>query len=110
YRIALDGFDGAFGNVVLNWTARPAHDNFADGLAVGGSAGSVTRSSVGATKEPGEPNHAGNTGGRSVWYYWTAPSSGVAIIDTGGSSFDTVMGVYNGTGVGALALVASNDD
>ena len=110
YRIALDGFDGAFGKAVLNWTVRPAHDNFADGLVVGGSAGSVTRSSVGATKEPGEPNHAGNAGGRSVWYYWTAPSSGVAIIDTGGSSFDTILGVYTGTGVGALALVANNDD
>ena len=31
-----------------------------------------------AHKEPGEPDHAGNPGGRSVWWQWTAPASGGA--------------------------------
>ena len=35
-------------------------------------------SNVGATKEPGEPDHAGDPGGASVWYTWTAPADGVA--------------------------------
>jgi M6 family metalloprotease-like protein len=110
YRIAVDGFDGAFGNVILNWTVRPLNDNFANGLILNGSAGTATRTSIGATKEPGEPNHAGNVGGRSVWYYWTAPNHGSVVIDTAGSSFDTVMAAYVGNNVGALTLTAFNDD
>ena len=31
-------------------------------------------------------------------------------VDTAGSSFDTLLGVYTGTAVGALTTVASNDD
>src|SRR5204863_391183 len=57
-----------------------------------------------------EPLHAGNAGGKSVWYSWTAPASGQATINTAGSSFDTLLGVYRGTSVSALTLVGSNDD
>jgi len=48
---------------------------------------------VNATKEPGEPAHAGNDGGASIWYSWTAPSTGNVTITTEGSSFDTLLGV-----------------
>lgn len=86
----------------------PANDNFANAQVISGSAGLVTGSSTGATKEAGEPNHAGNVGGSSVWYAWTAPSSGTWEFDTAGSSFDTLLAVYTGTIVGGLSLVASN--
>jgi hypothetical protein len=91
-------------------SARPANDNFASAHGLSGSSASVNGSSTGATKEPGEPNHAGFAGGRSVWYFWTAPSSTPVTIDTVGSSFDTLLGVYTGSSVGALTLVTSNDD
>ena len=58
----------------------------------------------------GEPNHAGQTGGKSVWYRWTAPAAGSVTVDTFGSGFDTVLGIYTGTTVNALTPVASNDD
>jgi hypothetical protein len=121
YAIAVDGFLGPTsglhtGSVTLNWNltssgpSGPANDNFANAQKVSGSSGSTTGSNVGASKETGEPNHATNTGGASVWYSWTAPSSGDATVTTAGSSFDTLLGVYTGTSVSSLTEVASNDD
>ena len=60
--------------------------------------------------ENGEPAHAGNAGGRSIWYRWTAPSAGTWTVDTAGSSFDTTLAIYTGTAVNALTLTAENDD
>ena len=48
--------------------------------------------------------------GASVWYKWTAPSSGAFTFDTIGSSFDTVLAVYTGTALTSLSEVASDDD
>lgn len=70
----------------------------------------LTGSNAGATKEPGEPAHAGDGGGRSVWWRWTAPSSGSVSLTTLGSRYDTTLAVYTGASVGALTTVASNND
>ena len=75
-----------------------------------GGAGALQASSVGATKQGGEPNHAGDPGGKSVWWKWVAPQTGPVAIDTHGSGFDTLLAVYTGTAVNALTLVASNAD
>src|SRR5262249_44917988 len=75
-----------------------------------GNSGTVLGSTVGATKEPGEPNHAGDSGGSSVWYLWTAPSNGTWRVDTVGSSFDTLLAIYAGSRLGTLSLISSNDD
>jgi thiol-disulfide isomerase/thioredoxin len=90
--------------------AQPANDMFANRIVITGTSIVVTGSSVGATRETGEPYHAGNTGGASVWWSWTAPSVGTVTISTAGSSFDTVLGVYTGSSVSSLTEVASNDD
>jgi hypothetical protein len=63
-----------------------------------------------ASKEPGEPNHAGNAGGKSVWFEWTAPATGSVRIDTHGSNFDTLLAVYTGSSINALTGIASNDN
>ena len=63
-----------------------------------------------ATKEHGEPNHAGNAGGKSVWWQWTAPEDGVLFLSTTNSTFDTLMGLYTGDRVDSLTTIASNDD
>ncbi|HYG36792.1 MAG TPA: immunoglobulin domain-containing protein, partial [Clostridia bacterium] len=70
----------------------------------------VLGSNQNATKETGEPNHAGYTGGSSVWWTWTAPSNGAYRVSTRGSDFDTVLAVYKGSNVSALELVDDNDD
>jgi thiol-disulfide isomerase/thioredoxin len=90
--------------------AQPANDMFANRVVITGTNIVVTGSSVGATKEVGEPNHAGMTGGASVWWSWTAARSETATISTSGSSYDTVLGVYTGSSVSALTTTASNDD
>ena len=43
----------------------------------------------------------------SVWYEWTAPATGGVTIDTAGSTFNTVTGVYTGSAVNALTRVAT---
>lgn len=87
-----------------------SNDAFANRATLAGSSGSVSASNTGATKESGEPNHAGNVGGKSLWWSWTAPQAGTLSVDTVGSSFDTLLGVYTGGSVSALTARGSDDD
>lgn len=73
-------------------------------------AGVGSGSNVLATHQDGETNHPGLLGNSSVWITWVAPSNGVATFSTRGSDFDTILAVYNGTNINALAPVASDDD
>ncbi|HEY4301521.1 MAG TPA: FG-GAP-like repeat-containing protein [Candidatus Didemnitutus sp.] len=90
----------------------PANDNFGGAitLVLSNNAATVTGFNTNATKQSGEPNHAGDPGGRSVWWRWTAPSNGGVSLDTNGSVFDTTLGVYTGNAVNALTTITSNDD
>src|SRR5205823_5439577 len=89
----------------------PANDAFSAARTLTGTTGTTTGSSVGATLEPGEPQHNGDpNAGASIWFAWTAPSSGALRVDTIGSDFDTILAVYTGSSVSALTLVASNDN
>ena len=114
YRIAVDGAnDGlgpARGPLVLRWVQVPANDAFAAAEPVAGTSGTVAGSNVGATRERGEPAHAGNPGGSSVWYQWPAPKDTEVTFDTCGSDFDTLLAVYSGDALLDLQPVASNDD
>jgi len=77
-----------------------------------GFTGAVVGNNISASKELGEPNHAGNVGGHSVWYSWTAPSSyGMTFtLRTTSTNFDTLLAVYSGPLVYALTQRAANDD
>lgn len=112
--IRQDDIDGAqFLYGVPGNIARPANNDFANAtvLALTNNSAVVTGSSVGATKEPSEPNHAPNeTGGASVWWRWTATVGGSLVVTTSGSNFDTLLGAYTGTAVNALTQIAANDD
>jgi hypothetical protein len=110
YSIAIDGAGGDSGLSELRWILHPSNDDFAAAQLLSGDHGSVNGSSVGATKEPSEPSHAGNLGGASVWYRWTAPATGTLTLDTCDSNFDTLLAVYTGADVAHLTAVASNDD
>jgi len=87
-----------------------SNDQFSDRISIPSSGGTVAGSSVGATKELGEPDHAGDAGGKSLWWTWTAPASGVIAIYTDGSSFDTTLAVYQGADLASLVLTAADDD
>lgn len=86
------------------------NNHFANRQTVSGALATVTGSNVGATHETGEPNVLGLSGGKSVWWTWTAPVTGTTYLKTSGSNFDTTLGVYRGSAVNSLTLVAANDD
>jgi hypothetical protein len=114
YLIAVDGKDGDEGRVSLSIEAPPANDDFANAKALATELPVFDSGSTRfATKEAGEPNHAGNAGGHSVWFTWEPSSSGpvsIAACSGGGRTTDTLLGVYTGNAVNALTPVASNDD
>jgi hypothetical protein len=85
-------------------------DNFANRGLITGYTNFTRSTNTTFTVEPGEPRHDNRNGTHSGWLSWTAPSSGVCTMDTFGSSFDTVIGVYTGTVVSNLFKIASNDD
>jgi len=62
----------------------------------------------GATKEAGEPDHAGDPGGASVWYAWTPPRSGEAWISLQGAGGPKLLALYEGSGLAALVPLASS--
>ena len=90
----------------------PFNDNFASAIAISlnSSTATLTGYNTTATKEAGEPNHANNVGGRSVWWKWTPDFTGQVTITTAGSAFDTTLGVYTGSDPTTLTAVATNDD
>ena len=86
-----------------------AGDDFITALPLGGTSTDVTSSNVGMSKEPGEPNHAGNPGGKSIWWRWTAPGSGAVTLTTAGTPFNTLLAVYTGSDVANLTWIASDN-
>jgi hypothetical protein len=109
YHIAVDGYNGAQGTIFLN-VDPPANDDYSNALAIATSSGTVSSSTIGASKEPYEAAHAGNVGGHSIWFKWVAPGSGPVDFNTTGSGFDTTLAVYTGKVVTNLTSIAANDD
>jgi hypothetical protein len=109
---ATDGSGNASStNIVVTYRRpEPYNDHFVQAGTLAGDNGTVTVANALATREPGEPRHAGNNGGKSVWWRFKAPSDGVLLLSTEGTGFDTVMGLYTGDRVNALQTLASNDD
>ena len=95
--------------VIYDVVNSQPNDNFVNAVALAQS-GSLAGSNVGATRESGEPGHAFNQGGASVWYTWTALQNGYLTVDTFGSDFDTLLAVYSGGSVNDLTEVASNNN
>ena len=58
-----------------------------------------------ATRQPGLENSYPNFHGRSVWYLFKSPGTGVATISTRGSNFDTTLGVFKGATPGTIELM-----
>ena len=86
------------------------NDFFAEATSLTGTNGTISASNTNATKEVGEPDHAGNAGGKSLWWSFLAPADGVLSLNTTNSTFDTLLGLYTGSTVSALTTIAANDD
>jgi hypothetical protein len=94
----------------LDITARGLNDNFANATPLSGAFANVVATNSYSTKETGEPKHAKNAGGKSLWWRWTAPAWGVVTLTTANSSFDTLLAAYTGSDLSSLTNVAANDN
>ena len=109
--IGGSGGAGGSGIVILRFLGGvPPNDNFSSATELSGTSDSGLANTALATSEAAEPSRVGQTAFRSVWWRWVAPASGNATITTFGSNFDTVLGVFTGSALGTLNLVAENDD
>src|SRR5262249_19865239 len=87
----------------------PANDNFASATVIAGASGTTTGNNCAATSETGEPvDYRG--GGKTVWYCWTAPATACVFFNTVGSSYDTVLCAFTGSGLNDLWQVDCNAD
>ncbi len=115
YHIAVDGFDGANGLVMLSAAIdqagpAPLNDNFSYASSLSGTNIEIETTNIGATREKSEPLISSTEGGKSLWWTWTAPADGALVLSTAGSGFDTLLGLFSGTTLVTLYSIASNDD
>ncbi len=85
------------------YAAAPANDNFVNAKGISGISGSISGSLVGATLEAGEPQHYSywdDDPVASIWYTWTAPTTG-RVKFSAGSAVD----IYTGSSLGSLQTV-----
>lgn len=108
YFIRLGGATGGNGAYVLN--ASLAATNDACELAQFVGTGATYSGTLAIATPDGSATCSPSAGERDVWYRWQPSNcSNRLILDTCGSSIDTVLSVYTGT-CGALTQVGCNND
>lgn len=96
--------------------AAPANDNYQDAVLTTLPVPLIEMvgSNIGATKQPGEPEHANNPGGKSVWYKIVVQETTIVKIwvsnSTAGQDLNTLLAVYKGSEPNDFNLVAHNDN
>ena len=116
YKIAVAGVaSGSEGTFLLNASyVAPANDSFANAQTISGANATTTGDNVTATRQSGESDHLpsnGSTSGEhSVWYNWTAPSSGKATFNVCTSDFNTALAAYTGNAVYSLSQITSSNN
>ncbi len=95
YAIALDSVGGIPGTTRMTLAFNPIapNDNFDDATRISGGHVLCRSYTLGASVEPGEPAHEGKPAANSLWWSWTAPSTGPVSISSLGR-----LGVYVGAG------------
>ena len=97
--------------VEVNYFASgPSNNHFFNAELLDQISGEVRADIREADKQTGEPQHAGNRGGASVWYAFTPSEDGELELEILRADFDTLLAVYTGEKVTKLQHVASNDD
>ncbi|HSH95865.1 MAG TPA: putative Ig domain-containing protein [Roseimicrobium sp.] len=119
YYIAVDGYNGAAGNITLSLNAqaysitsdgRPSNDDFATAELLSGNYATAVGFNDYATPESGDFWSLSNGQNRSIWWNWTAPATGLVTITTDGSSFDTLLAVAIADGDSIDDIITFNVD
>ncbi len=113
YHISLDGINGSSGAATFNFTFTPpplpppppANDHFTNRFTLLGSAISTNATTIQASRESLEPGHGLDDNAQTVWWSWTAPSSGDVSVDAG---YSKNIAVYTGNALAELTPVAVN--
>jgi hypothetical protein len=119
YYIAVDGYNGEGGDIILQLAAapypttvdgRPYNDDFENAEILSGS----YTTSVGYTDDAtaGTNDYFGSSfsDNRSIWWAWTAPASGSVTMSTDGSSFRTFLAVMaDPDGLGDRWVASASD-
>ncbi len=116
YRIAIDGSTAGGpveqGNFDFSISALPlelpGNDDFANATEVKPTPYEwINGSTDGGTRESDEPGNGGDLAGASVWYRWTAPTSGAMQLFPCLAGFRPSLAVYTGSALGTLQSVGA---
>jgi len=88
----------------------PYNDTFDRARYLGKRSFTTLGTTLLATAEPGEPSHAGQPASHSVWFEWVAPMANIIDVYSISDEMDTRIAVYEGTSLGSLTEIASNDN
>lgn len=121
YRIAVDGPYNAVTETPfmddreLSVSTYPGNDDLENAFSLGSvplgwTMGLNGLGNTGATKQAGEPDHAGNRGGASVWFTMKPSESGSAQLSACGATFQTLLAVYTGSTLSTLTPVAASQN
>jgi hypothetical protein len=88
-------------------SGQTTNDLFIDRALLTGTNITVQSSNLNATLDTGEPDFGV---GASVWWTWTAPTTGTLKVDTIGSDFDSTLAIYSGDSLTNLTELGVDDD
>jgi hypothetical protein len=111
YQLAFDGNQGTTGHtpLYLALTKPAANDHFRNRIITRGIYVAASGFNAGATRENSEELVGSNTLGKTVWWTWTAPVSGVVNIELLENENDHQfpVGVFTGSTLASLNLIAN---
>jgi len=108
YQIAAGGKGSGSGLLLVNLGSVPANDDFANATVLADHNPIITATNAKASRQTGEPAHAGRTARRSLWYRWTAPASARYHAAAASAQLNPVVAVYQGDSVTSLVPIASD--
>ena len=110
YHVAVDGVAGApaAGPVTIDLALfSPPNDNLDRARRLTGHVDTASTTTFAASREVGEPVHDGSVPeGGSVWFRWTAPATGTAMVAAAGTrAGQPALAAYRGDEVSDLAAL-----
>lgn len=94
--------------VVTGATVPPPSNDFADRPSYDAPIGVAQGNNANASAEQGERILPG--GGKTMWFEFIAPESGIITFNSRGSSFDTTLRLFRGTALRELRPITLDDD